>query len=178
VLRAGGSPTSAPQRKPGDLMAIDNVIPNATMCFCTAAHASWHHGGLEADHFVRSFGAARARGRTVAGDADKQSRTDAHPLDGMRKLSPRQLQALKSSWLTTIEALVGAAATEEGRAGLREVLDLTPDALDKLLQEAANALGEERFRDLMKPKPGGPTGALWDEKCRRAGGLDEGGQGS
>ena len=96
-------------------------------------------------------------------DADKRSQTSPRPIEGMAKLSPRQIQALKSRWLTTVEAFVGAAATEEGRAGLREVLGIDPDALENLLRDARCALGEERFRELMTPKPGGPTGALLDD---------------
>ena len=114
----------------------------------------------------------------MAGNSDKQGRTDTHPLEGMSKLSLRQIQALRSRWMTTIEALVGAAATEEGRVGLREALDIAHEALDDLLREAQEMVGEERFRELMKPNPGGPTGALWDAKDERAGGQDEEGQGT
>jgi len=112
----------------------------------------------------------------MAGDVDRQDRTEAHPIEGMSKLSLRQIQALKSRWLTSIEAFVGAAATEEGRAGLREALEDASITLDDLLQEARNMLDEQRFRELMRPEPGGQTGALWDDKSGRTGDPNEGGR--
>jgi len=99
----------------------------------------------------------------MAGDADRQSRTDALPLEGMARLSPCQLQALKSHWITTIDSFVAAAATEEGRAGLCSALEIEADTLNEVLQDARDALGEERYRELLAPKPGGPTGALLDD---------------
>ena len=100
----------------------------------------------------------------MADDADKEGGIEAHLLERVLRLSLRQVQVLKSYLLTTIEALVGIAATEEGRTGLREALDIAPEASDDLLQEARDKLGEERFLELVKPKPGGPTGILWDER--------------
>ena len=116
----------------------------------------------------------------MAGDADRPRRTDALPIEGMAMLSPRQLQALKSRWMTTIDAFVAAASPEEGRAGLCEALGVAMEVLDDILRDARDSLGEERYRKLLAPKPGGPTGALWDEKeqRRRAAGSATGDEGS
>ena len=119
------------------------------------------------DHFVQIDGSARAvlcRGVTMAGDVDRSRSTGAFPIEGMAKLSPCQLQALKSRWMTTIDTFVAAAATEEGRAGLCKALDIELELLDDILQDARNSLGEERYRGLLAPTPGGPTGALLDEE--------------
>jgi len=102
----------------------------------------------------------------MAGDTDKQSRRDGHPVAEISRFTPCQLQALKSRWLTTIEALVAAAATDEGRTGLCEALGVEPEAIDELLLEAKGVLGEARYRGLSTPAPGGPTGALWDENSK------------
>ena len=116
----------------------------------------------------------------MAGDADRLNRADKLPIEGMAKLSPCQLQALKSRWMTTVGAFVAAAATEEGRAGLCQALDVELEALHEILQDARDSLGEERYGKLFDPKPGGPTGALWDEKEQRqpADGSAEGDEGS
>ncbi len=116
------------------------------------------------EHFVQS----RVRGghfvgHGMAGETDRNDGTDALPIEGMAKLSPRQLQALKSRWLTTVEALVGAAATEEGRAGLCSALGIEADQLNDVLHDARDALGQERYMELLAPKPGGPTGAILDD---------------
>jgi len=96
-------------------------------------------------------------------DANRQSHTDSLPIEGMARLSPHQLQALKSRWITTINAFVAATATEESRAGLCQALDVELEALDDMLRDARDSLGEERYRDLQAPRPGGPTGALLDD---------------
>ncbi len=90
------------------------------------------------------------------------------PLEGMRRLTPSQLQALEYRWLTTIDSFVAAASTEEGRAGLCIALDVKSETLDVLLQDARDSLGEERYRELSAARPGGSTGALWNgESVRR-----------
>lgn len=94
--------------------------------------------------------------------------TSHHPLEGMHRLTLCQLQALEYRWLTTIDSFVAAASTEDGRAGLCRALDVEPEALDVLLQDARDSLGEERYRELSTARAGGPTGALWDgESVRR-----------
>jgi hypothetical protein len=61
--------------------------------------------------------------------------------------------------------------------GLCQALDIGQEELDSLLQDARDALGDDRYRELMKARAGGPTGALWDEKEHRksADGSAEGG---
>ena len=81
----------------------------------------------------------------------------------MQSLSPRQLEALESRWITTIDSFVAASAsTKEGREGMCRVLDIKAEELDALLRDACAVLGEERYRELLKGEPGGPIGALWN----------------
>lgn len=115
---------------------------------------------------------------TMADDAKRPIRTDALPVEVMAKLSLCQLQALKSRWITTIDAFVAAAATEEGRAGLCQALDVEMEALDDILLDARDSLGEERYRELLAPTPGGPTGALLAEDQQPADGSATGDEGS
>ncbi|MCC5829237.1 MAG: hypothetical protein JJU36_07295 [Phycisphaeraceae bacterium] len=88
---------------------------------------------------------------------------DALALERLTRLSFCQLQALKSRWITTIDAFVAAAATVRGRAGLCSALDIEMDTLDEVLRDACDALGEQRYRDLLAARPGGPTGALLED---------------
>jgi len=99
----------------------------------------------------------------MAGGSDRLDCGDSLPIEEMAKLSFRQLQALKSRWITTINAFVAAAATKEGRAGLCRVLDVKLEVLDDILRDACDSLGEERYRQLLAPRSGGPTGALLDD---------------
>ncbi len=101
------------------------------------------------------------------GSDDNRIFINTHPLEGMRRLTPSQLQALEYRWLTTIDSFVAAASTDEGRAGLCIALDVEPEALDALLQDARDSLGEERYRELSAARPGGPTGALWNGESGR-----------
>lgn len=94
---------------------------------------------------------------------DSDSRAESLPIERIGGLSPSQSEALRSRWITTIDSFVAAAATEEGRAGLCSALEIEADQLDDVLQDARGALGEERYRELLAPKPGGPTGALLDD---------------
>ena len=98
------------------------------------------------------------------GNKDNRNRICPHPVEGLCNLTPCQLKALENRWMTTIESFVAAASTEEGRAGLCRALDVGSEALDVLLQDARDSLGEERYLELSAAKSGGPTGALWDEK--------------
>ncbi len=103
----------------------------------------------------------------MAGSLDKPGRAAACPLGRMPSLSLAHLEVLKSRWIRTIDAFVAAAAIEDGREGLCKALGVEPKALDNLLQEARDVLGEERYLELTTPRPGGPTGALWEEKDHR-----------
>ncbi len=101
------------------------------------------------------------------GNNDNRHRICPHPIEGMYRLTPCQLKAFEDQWMTTIESFVAAASTEEGRAGLCRALDVGFGALDSLLQDARDSLGEERYLELSTARPGGQTGALRDDKSVR-----------
>jgi hypothetical protein len=117
------------------------------------------------DHLLReeAVGAAYHIGGVMVDGTDSPSRPDEIPIEELTKLAPFQVQALKSRWMTTVDAFVAAAATKGGQVGLCKAMEVEPDSLGDLLQEAHDLLGEDRFRILLDPKPGGPTGVLWDE---------------
>ena len=100
------------------------------------------------------------------GNTSQPASTETRPIADMCRLTLAQQEALKSRWLTTIDAFVAAAATPEGQAGLCKVLEVEPDALGVLLQDARDSLGEDRYAALMHPRPGGPTGALFEDQNR------------
>ena len=109
----------------------------------------------------------------MAGDANKQGRNDAHPVEGMAKLSPCPVQAQDSQRITANDFLVAAATTEEGRAGRCSVLDIKADALDEVLQDARDAFGKKRHTELLAPRPGGSD----DDQQQPADGPATGGEG-
>jgi hypothetical protein len=57
---------------------------------------------------------------------------------------------------------------EEGRAGLLSALSIDAGALNNLLHDTCVALGEKRYKELLAPRPDGPTGALLDYSPRRS----------
>ena len=133
----------------------DNVLPNRRRCLTKT-------GTFSGDDFMRHL-AAPCVGVNMMSDSDRSGRSGAFSIEGISKFSQRQIRALKSRSLMTVESFVAAAATEEGMAGLSEALEIVPEALDELLREARNILGEKLFRKLNKTRPGGPTGTLMDE---------------
>ena len=103
----------------------------------------------------------------MPGETDNEGQVSAHPIEEMAKLSSCQLEVLKSKWITTTEALVAAAATQQGRNGLCQALDMERPELERLLEYARDILGPNHYRKLMDAKPGGPIGALLDEMDHR-----------
>ena len=102
-------------------------------------------------------------------NVEKPSGEDVHSIDQMASLTIRQRQVLKLRWITTVEAMVAAAATPEARAGLVQVLGGDSTSLDQLLGQARTMLGEDRYRELLAPCAGGATGALWEDPDRHPG---------
>jgi len=82
-------------------------------------------------------------------------------LDFIGKFSVSQIEALNSLWINSIGEFVAAASTEEGREGLRMLLGLDRESFSSLLKDFREILGEDRFRELSTPTPGGPLGALF-----------------
>jgi len=93
-------------------------------------------------------------------DQDTGNKLSQMGIEGMSELSAAQLDSLKKLWILTIDEFVSAAATEEGRNGLGEALDLSLESLGVLLNKMRSKIGNARYEMLMTARPGGPLGAL------------------
>jgi hypothetical protein len=111
----------------------------------------------------------------MTGTTDTRKREQAHEIASLRSLAIASAQSLRSRWITTVEQLVASAATAQGRKGLESLLGESPDAIDKLLNEARVLLGCERYEILMHAKQGGALGARFDDPAFNPGGS-KGGQ--
>jgi hypothetical protein len=96
---------------------------------------------------------------------------NTHPARQIPGLSENQIQRLHDRWIDTAEALLGAAATPEGKSGLAELLGLSPGQLEPLVQQAIDIVGADMARELMSPQRGGPTGVILTDEQRRKWGL-------
>jgi hypothetical protein len=93
-----------------------------------------------------------------------------HPIQQIRCLSEDQLQQLRQRWIDTVEAFLGLTATPEGKSGLAELLGVSPEQMEPLMEQAIDVVGPDMAQRLMSPRPGGPTGViLTDEQKKRLG---------
>ncbi len=97
-------------------------------------------------------------------DANHLDRPEPEPLRALAGLTPCQSALLEGRWITTVDALVAAACTKEGRRGLCELLGVEEPALEDLLDGARQLLGEARYRELAPPRAGGLLGALYEQQ--------------
>jgi len=82
-------------------------------------------------------------------------------------LTPDRVQLLQKRWITTVEAVIAAANTDEGKSGLAKSLGMSAVEVGRLLEKAREVVGTERYTELSTPKRGGPTGALLSEEDKR-----------
>ncbi|RME93651.1 MAG: hypothetical protein D6766_07750 [Verrucomicrobia bacterium] len=87
-------------------------------------------------------------------------RVPGRPLTEAVGLSPEMLRRLGSRWFTTVEQVLGAAATPEGRDGLCRILQLEPGELEALLNRLRDQLRPETAAALKKTAQGGAMGLL------------------
>jgi|GEM_PF-2133828 len=99
----------------------------------------------------------------MVSDADRLGGADVIPLSSLAELTHSQVLTLKSHWITSIDALVAAAATEGGRRGICQALNIDTGRLAGILRGACDRLGDRRYRELSDAQPGGPTGARWND---------------
>jgi hypothetical protein len=85
------------------------------------------------------------------------------PFAAMPSLTEQERDVLEGLWFTSIDELVAACATPEGRASVEETLGLDGEAFQALLDEARSVLGKARFVALMEPAPEHPFGYRLDE---------------
>jgi len=101
----------------------------------------------------------------------KEPETGTSPLAVLGILSLNQVETLGKRWIGTVEALVGAAASDTGRKGLMALLEMTEDQMVALLQRASEMLGPQRFQEIISGRPGGPTGALLTDQQKKDFGI-------
>jgi hypothetical protein len=102
----------------------------------------------------------------------ESDREKFHPIEELQSFSSSQRTALRAHWITTVEGLVAAAATEVGRRGLCELLSISRPTLDETLLVARDVIGSVRYDGLRKETPGGPLGALQPRKPDSEGSTD------
>lgn len=103
----------------------------------------------------------------MAGHEDERRGEGApsHPLQQLQGLRPEAISSLRSRWIETVEQLLSVAATETGRQGLRELLQLDDGELNALLSRASALVGPESIERLSQAKAGGPLGVpITDEQ--------------
>lgn len=86
------------------------------------------------------------------------------PLESVSILSNEQLLILHKHWIETVEQLLSAASTEEGRRGLRALLDLDEQAFVTILVQLSELLPVHIRDTICRPQRGGSLGVLFDQK--------------
>ncbi|MCK5861566.1 MAG: hypothetical protein KAH38_03710 [Candidatus Hydrogenedentes bacterium] len=88
-------------------------------------------------------------------------------IQNLKGLSDEQYQVLLSRWINTVDSFVGAVALDAGRSGLCEMLEIDAAAMESLLSEAHELLGEVRYNILSTATSGGPLGVLLEEEKKQ-----------
>lgn len=86
-----------------------------------------------------------------------------HPLTAVPLLNSEQQGVLARQWIVTVEQLVSACATPAGREAMAVLLAIGDEEFEALLASLARMIGEERFRQLLTPIPGGELGLLLEK---------------
>lgn len=88
------------------------------------------------------------------------------PLQAIPHFPRERARQLASFWVNTAEEFISMASTPRGRAGLADLLEVSQEELDALLQMVAAHLPEEVAEELAQPtKKQHPLGAiLYDEE--------------
>ena len=94
-----------------------------------------------------------------------------HSIEQIPGLSEDQIRRLRDRWIDTAEAFLGVVATPEAKPGLAQLLELSLDQLEPLIQQAVEIVGADTARRLSSPQRGGPTGATLTDEQRRRWGL-------
>ena len=100
-------------------------------------------------------------------DETCEAARSTHPLDQLEGLSAEAVASLRGRWIETAEQLVALAASEDGRAGLKELLDLDDDALGELVARAKALVGSEGTARLSQATPGGTLGVVLTDEQKR-----------
>lgn len=97
-----------------------------------------------------------------------------HPLEALACLTPEQIQRLRGRWIESVEALAALAGSDDARAGLIRLLEITGQQFQQLGQGIQELLGPEETARLSQPSPGGRTGVILTEQQKRDLGMPHG----
>lgn len=86
------------------------------------------------------------------------------PLESVDILSNEQLLILRKHWIETVEQLLSAASTKEGRSGLQTLLCMDEKSLNAVLIRLSGCLPEKIRETICKPQPGGSLGVLFEQE--------------
>jgi len=95
-----------------------------------------------------------------------------HPLGCLGLLGPAQVEQLKEHWITTVEELLCAVASDAARQSLAELLSMSHEDMVDLVARAKELLGPDRAEELMTQEPREATGLLLTDEQRRKLGLE------
>jgi len=77
--------------------------------------------------------------------------------------SVEQLNALTDCWIETPKQFVATAATEEGRYGLKTLLNMENLAFENTLSRIKEYLSAQEREDLKTPRKGGELGVRFED---------------
>ena len=91
----------------------------------------------------------------------KADKEEGHPIEQLSFLNEDQKRQISELWINTIEELIAATSTQQGKEGLRTLLALPDDSqLEALLSETKAVIGESKFKQLSTPKPARSLGCF------------------
>jgi hypothetical protein len=95
----------------------------------------------------------------------------AHRLSSIAKLPSETITTLQANWIETAEEVLAVAATEQGAAGLKRLLELDEPTFDALLSSVRKFVGQHQSQAIgAASRPGGPLGVkLTEEQKARFG---------
>ncbi len=74
-----------------------------------------------------------------------------------------QVKSLREHWLATVEQVISAAATVEGRRGLERLLNIERKELEDIIGRLSKMLAPEVLEEISKPAAQKPLGVIFDE---------------
>jgi hypothetical protein len=89
-------------------------------------------------------------------------------------LTAEQVDRLREHWIETIEQFLSAAATDEGRAGMCRLLDLTELEFANCARRLAEGLPSDIVEGLKSTRPGGELGANLPQQAADRGDSETG----
>jgi len=93
-------------------------------------------------------------------DQENKSKT----IESSGVFTSAQIKSLHSRWLETVEQVISATATDDGREGLAKLLEVEKDVLNDILITLSQMLPPEVLNEISKPTPEKQRGVIFPEK--------------